>query len=91
MTLGPENGETAKNIRFSEAQLAFVLRQAAEATAIGDMCRTVKISEATLDAWRKSEPASMHGSSTAGGRDRIWAIETRDASQSSPQLHGHRN
>lgn len=42
-----------KTSRFSEAQIAFILRQAEEGTAIGEVCRKAGISEATFYTWRK--------------------------------------
>ena len=42
-----------KASRFTEAQIAFVLRQAEEGTAVGDVCRKAGISEATFYNWRK--------------------------------------
>jgi putative transposase len=42
-----------KTSKFSEAQIAFVLRQADEGTAIGEVCRKAGISEATFYNWRK--------------------------------------
>ena len=39
--------------KFTEAQIAFILRQADEGTAIGEVCRKAGISEATVYAWRK--------------------------------------
>lgn len=39
--------------RFSEAQIAFVLRQAEEGAAVGEVCRKAGISEATFYNWRK--------------------------------------
>ena len=39
--------------RFSEQQIAFVLRQAEEGTAIAEVCRKAGISEATFYIWRK--------------------------------------
>ena len=41
-----------KASKFSEAQIAFVLRQAEEGTAIGEVCRKAGISEATFYNWR---------------------------------------
>jgi putative transposase len=41
-----------KTSKFSEAQIAFVLRQAEEGTAIGEVCRKAGISEATFYNWR---------------------------------------
>lgn len=42
-----------KASRFTEAQVAFVLRQAEDGTAIGEVCRKAGISEATFYNWRK--------------------------------------
>ncbi len=42
-----------KRSKFTEAQIAFILRQAEEGTAVGEVCRKAGISEATFYAWRK--------------------------------------
>ena len=42
-----------KRSKFSEAQIAFVLKQAEEGIAIAEVCRKSGISEATFYAWRK--------------------------------------
>ena len=42
-----------KRSKFSEAQIAFILRQAEEGTAVAEVCRKSGISEATFYAWRK--------------------------------------
>ncbi|MBR0662501.1 transposase [Roseomonas oryzicola] len=42
-----------KKSKFTDAQIAFVLRQAEEGTAIGEVCRKAGISEATFYNWRK--------------------------------------
>ena len=42
-----------KRSKFSEEQVAYVLRQAESGTAVGDVCRQVGISEATFYAWKK--------------------------------------
>jgi putative transposase len=42
-----------KTSRFSEQQVAFVLRQAEEGTAVTEVCRKAGISEATYYVWRK--------------------------------------
>ena len=42
-----------KKSRFSEQQIAFVLRQADEGTSVAEVCRKVGISEATYYVWRK--------------------------------------
>ena len=40
-------------MRFSEQQIAFVLRQAEEGTPVAEVCRKAGISEASFYAWRK--------------------------------------
>lgn len=42
-----------KKSRFSEAQIAFILRQGDEGTPVGEVCRKAGISEATYYVWRK--------------------------------------
>ena len=42
-----------KRSRFSEQQIAFVLRQAEEGTPVAEVCRKAGISEASFYAWRK--------------------------------------
>ena len=42
-----------KKSRFSEQQIAFVLRQAEEGTPIAEVCRKAGISEASFYSWRK--------------------------------------
>ena len=42
-----------KSSKFTEAQIAFVLKQADEGTAIAEVCRKAGISEATFYVWRK--------------------------------------
>jgi len=42
-----------KASKFSEAQIAFVLKQAEDGTGIGEVCRKAGISEATFYNWRK--------------------------------------
>ncbi len=37
-----------KSSKFSETQIAFVLKQPADGTAVGDVCRKAGISEATF-------------------------------------------
>ena len=48
-----------KASKFSEAQIAFILRQAEEGTAIGEVCRKAGISEATFYNWRKKYAGLM--------------------------------
>ena len=42
-----------KKSRFSEQQIAFVLRQAEEGTPVSEVCRKAGISEAFFYNWRK--------------------------------------
>ena len=42
-----------KRSKFTEAQIAFVPKQADEGTAVGEVCRKAGISEATFYNWRK--------------------------------------
>jgi putative transposase len=42
-----------KKSKFTDAQIAFVPRQAEEGTAIGEVCRKAGTSEATFYNWRK--------------------------------------
>jgi len=42
-----------KKSRFSEQQIAFVLRQVEEGTPIAEVCRKAGISEASFYSWRK--------------------------------------
>ena len=41
-----------KKSKFTEAQIAFILRQAEEGTTVGEVCRKAGISEATFYNWR---------------------------------------
>jgi putative transposase len=43
-----------KKSRFSEQQIAFILRQAEEGTRVEEVCRKAGISEATYYNWRKT-------------------------------------
>ena len=43
-----------KRTKFSEAQIAFLLKQAEDGATFGEVCRKHGISEATFYAWRKS-------------------------------------
>ena len=48
-----------KASKFSEAHIAFVLKQAEDGTAIGELCRKAGISEATFYNWRKKYAGLM--------------------------------
>ena len=42
-----------KKSKFTEAQIAFILQQADEGTAVAEVCRKAGISDATFYNWRK--------------------------------------
>lgn len=42
-----------KRSKFSEAQVAMILRQVEEGVTVGEVCRKAGISEATFYVWRK--------------------------------------
>ena len=42
-----------KKSKFSEAQIAFILRQADEGTPVAEVCRKAGISDATFYNWKK--------------------------------------
>ncbi|MBN9008228.1 MAG: transposase [Rhizobiales bacterium] len=44
---------------FSEAQIAFVLKQAQDGAPIAEVCRKAGISDATFYNWRKKYPGLM--------------------------------
>jgi putative transposase len=46
-------GFSMKRSKFTESQIAFILRQAEEGTAVAEVCRKAGISEATFYNWRK--------------------------------------
>jgi putative transposase len=48
-----------KRSKFSEAQIAFVLKQADDGMSIGEVCRKAGISEATFYNWRKKYAGLM--------------------------------
>lgn len=48
-----------KRSKFSEAQIAFVLKQAEDGTSVGEVCRKAGISEATYYNWRKKYAGLM--------------------------------
>jgi putative transposase len=48
-----------KRSRFSEQQIAFILRQAEEGTTVEEVCRKAGISEATYYNWRKKYAGLM--------------------------------
>jgi putative transposase len=42
-----------KRSKFSEEQIAYVLRQVESGTPVGDVCRQVGVSEVTFYVWKK--------------------------------------
>ena len=48
-----------KRSKFTEAQIAFILRQAEEGTAVAEVCRKAGISDATFYNWRKKYAGLM--------------------------------
>ena len=48
-----------KRSRFSEQQIAFILRQAEEGTRVGEACRKAGISVQTYCRWRKKYGGRM--------------------------------
>ena len=48
-----------KASKFTEAQIAFVLKQAEDGTPIGEVCRKAGISDATFYNWRKKYAGLM--------------------------------
>ena len=48
-----------KKSRFSEGQIAFILKQAEDGTTVGEVCRKAGISEATFYYWRKKYAGLM--------------------------------
>ena len=61
-----------KRSKFTEAQIAFILRQAEEGTVVGEVCRKAGISEATFYNWRKKyhglAPSEMSGCTSSRRR-----------------------
>ena len=48
-----------KRSKFTEPQIAFILRQGEEGTSVGEICRKAGISEATYYNWRKKYAGLM--------------------------------
>jgi putative transposase len=48
-----------KRSKFTEAQIAFVLKQADDGLSVGEVCRKAVISEATYYNWRKKYAGLM--------------------------------
>ena len=48
-----------KKSKFSEAQIAFILKQAEDGTSIGEVCRKAGVSQATFYNWRNKYAGLM--------------------------------
>ena len=48
-----------KKSKFTEAQIAFILKQAEEGTPVAEVCRKAGISDATFYGWRKKYAGLM--------------------------------
>jgi len=48
-----------KKSKFTEAQIAFVLKQAEEGASVAEVCRKAGIAEATFYNWRKKYAGLM--------------------------------
>jgi putative transposase len=48
-----------KRSKFTEAQIAFILRQAEEGTTVAEVCRKTGISQATYFNWKKKYAGLM--------------------------------
>ena len=48
-----------KRWKFTEAQIAFILRQAEEGTSVAEVCRKAGISQATYFNWKKKYAGLM--------------------------------
>ena len=48
-----------KKSKFTEAQIAFILKQAEEGTPVAEVCRKAGISDATFYGWRKKYAGMM--------------------------------
>jgi putative transposase len=48
-----ERSEPMKRSTFSEEQIVYAIRQADAGTPVGDLCRQLGVSDATVYAWKK--------------------------------------
>jgi putative transposase len=56
---GPETERAMKKSKFTEAQIAFILKQAEEGVPVAEVCRKAGISDATFYGWRKKYAGLM--------------------------------
>ncbi len=52
-------GEFYEKTKFTEAQIAFILKQTEDGTPVSEMCRKAGISDATYYNWRKKYAGLM--------------------------------
>lgn len=68
-----------KASKFSEAQIAFVLKQAEDGSAVAEVCRKAGIGEATFYNWRKKYaglmPSEMKRLRQLEEENNIWAYQ----------------
>lgn len=57
-----------KKSRFSEQQIAFILKQAEDGTSVEEVCRKAGISIQTYNRWRKKYGGLAATLSQSGGR-----------------------
>ena len=48
-----EKEDSIRRSKFTDAQIAYILRQAEEGTSVAEVCRKAGIAEATFNNWRK--------------------------------------
>lgn len=75
-----EEENSIKASTFTEAQIAFVLKQAADGTQVGNVCRKAGISDATFYNWRQQYAGLMPSEMTRvhSGYRRVHVLIRRD-------------
>ncbi len=66
--------EAIKASKFTDAQKAFILKQADEGVSVGEVCRKAGISQATFYSWRKK-----YAGMTPPEMRRLKALEDENA------------
>lgn len=62
-----------KRSKFTDAQIAFTLRQAEEGTPVAEVCRKADVSDATFYNWRKK-----YGGLTPSEMKRLKQLDEED-------------